>query len=122
MKSAAVVRGALSGRDESGAPRKRGRSIRLPSALLGPLGRLGAHALDLAAWQGDEDFADPLRLYPVDRLGVEADQVHLGGRFSLLDGLQVALPALQPHHGLLAIEARNRMALVLVDHDNVAVF
>src|SRR5215468_3435906 len=78
--------------------------IRLLPALLGPLGRLGAHALDLAARQGDEYLADPLRLYPVDCLGIKADEVHHGGGFSLLDGLQVALAGLQADHGFLAVE------------------
>ena len=42
------------------------------------------------------------------------------GDFPALDGLQIAFAGLEPDHGLFAVEARQRMALVLVDHDHVA--
>src|SRR5262245_19183523 len=93
---------------------------------LGPLprpgGRLGPHPLDLAPRQGDADLADPFQLYAIDWLGIEAREVDRIGRFAALDSLQVALAGLQPHHRLLAEEARKRVPLVSVNHDNVAVF
>src|SRR5580692_6840985 len=83
---------------------------------------LGAQALDLAPRQGDADLPDPFQFYPWDRLGVEACEVDQGCGFAPLDGLEVALARLQPHRGLFAVEARRRVPLVAVDHDNIAIF
>src|SRR5437764_14927560 len=94
------------------------RLCRLARAACG----LAPQTLDLAAWQRDADFPDPFQLYATDWLGVEAGQVDEACGFAALDGFEVALAGLQAHRGLFAVEARQRMALLAVDHDNVAVF
>src|SRR5713101_1096272 len=93
-----------------------------PGALARPARGLGPQPLDLASWQGDADLPDPFEFDPVDRLGVEAREVDQRGGFSPLDRLQITLAGLQPDCGLFPVEARRRMALFPVDHDNVAVF
>src|SRR5690348_10946048 len=98
----------------AGRPRPGGRgSLFGPAAGLAALARLGgrpgAHPRDLALWQSDADFADPFQLDAVDGLGIEARKVDRIGRLAALDGLQVALAGLQPHHRLLAEEARERV-------------
>src|SRR5437879_6594820 len=85
-------------------------------------GRLAPQTLDLAAWQRDADFPDPFQLYATDWLGVEAGQVDETCGFAALDGFQVALAGLQAHRGLFAVEARQWMTLLAVDHNDVAVF
>src|SRR3954462_5556113 len=56
-------------------------SFILPARAMGsgrfarPSRRLGPQPLDLAPRQRDADLADPLKPYPVNRLGVEARQV-----------------------------------------------
>src|SRR5260370_172324 len=82
---------------------------------------LGAQTLDLAPWQGNADLPDPFQFHPVDRLGVEAREVDLGGGFPPLDGFQVSLAGLHPDPGFFAVEAGDRMALLPVDHNNVAI-
>src|ERR1700682_5788065 len=93
-----------------------------PGTLARAGGGFGPQAFDLAPWQGDADLPDPFQLHPVDRLGVEAREVDQRGGFAPLDRLQIALAGLQPDRGLFPVEARRRMALFPVDHDNVAVF
>src|SRR5438045_8535975 len=93
-----------------------------PVGLSVALGRLGTQAPDLAARQRDADLADPIQLYPVDRLGVKAVEVDQIRRFSPLDRLQITLTGLEPHRCFLAIEARQREALLAVNHDNIAIF
>jgi hypothetical protein len=93
-----------------------------PGSLARPRRGLGPQPLDLTPWQGDTDLADPFQLHSVDRLGVEAREVDDAGGFPALDGLQVALARLQPDRGLFPVEARNRMALLPENHDNIAVF
>src|SRR5436305_8160574 len=83
---------------------------------------LASQTLDLAAGQRDADFTDPFQLYAADWLGVEAGEVDQACGFAALNGFQVALAGLQADRGLLAIEARQRMALVAVDQDDVAIF
>jgi hypothetical protein len=92
-----------------------------PGTLARAGGGFGPQAFDLAPWQGDADLPDPFQLYPVDRLGVEAREVDQRGGLSPLDRLQIALAGLQPDRGLFPVEARRRMALFPVDHDDVAV-
>src|ERR1700676_3381623 len=90
--------------------------------LAAPRRPLGTQPLDLAPWQGDADLADPFQFHPVDRLGVEAGEVDEAGGFAPLDGFQVTLAGLQPDRGLFPIEARWGVALLPVDHDNIAIF
>src|SRR5579863_5848135 len=84
--------------------------------------RLRTQPLDLAARQRDADFADPFQLHAGDWLGVEAREIDDLRRLSPLDRLEVTLAALQTHGGFLAEKARQRMPLVAIDHDNVAIF
>src|SRR5262249_28253657 len=81
---------------------------------------LGPHALDLAARQGHTDLSDPIQLDADDRLGVEALQVDQRGRFAALDRLQIAFSGFEANHRFLTIEARERMPLLAIDHDDVA--
>src|ERR1700722_11908916 len=96
----------------AGAPR---------SLLARAPGRSRAQPIDLAARQGHADFSDPFQLDAGDRLGVEACEVDDMAGLAALDRLQVALAALQAHRGFLAIEARQRMLLIAINHDNIAI-
>src|SRR5882672_11209589 len=87
--------------------------------LAGPDRGLGPQAIDLAPRQGNADLSDPFQLNPVDRLGVEAGEVDQGGGFSPLDRFQIALAGLQSDRGFLSVEACERVALLLVNHNNV---
>ena len=93
-----------------------------PGGLARPRSGLDPQPLDLTPWQGDANLADPFQPDPVDWLGVETGEVDDAGGLSALDRFQVALARLQPDRGLFPVEARNRMALLPENHDNVAIF
>src|ERR1700722_19484464 len=97
-------------------------SVLFLCGLAGAACGFGPQPLDLAPGQRHADLSDPVQFHPHDRLGVEAGEIDHCRRFSTLDGLQIALAGFQAHGGFFAVETPQRMALLPVDHDNVAVF
>src|SRR5882757_7172351 len=98
-----------------------GRSPAGRSRGLAGLRRLAAQPFDLTAGQSDEDLADPFELHAVDRLGVKALEIDQARRTAALDCLQIALAALEPDRSLLSVEARQRIALLAINDNNVAI-
>src|SRR3954465_5137120 len=84
-------------------------------------GSFAPQAFDLTPRQGHANLAYPFKLDAVDRLGVEARKVDEGWRFSAGDRFQAALRGLQPDRGLFAIETGDRMALIAINHDDIAI-
>src|SRR5262249_62427247 len=86
------------------------------SGLAGAGRGLGPQSCNLPARQGDADFADPVQLHAVDRLGVETGEVDEARAFAALDGLQIALAGLELHGCLFPIAALERVGLPAVAH------
>lgn len=79
-------------------------------------------ALDLAPRQGDADFTDPFQFHPLIGLALKLVKVDQRQRLSPLDRLQIALAGFRRTAASLTIEARQRMALFAINHDNVRHF
>src|SRR5581483_4511075 len=82
---------------------------------------LGPQPGDLSARQGDADFADPVQFHAIDRLGVETREVDEACALAAFDRLQIALAGLELYRGLFPVEARERVALLAIAHDDIAV-